>query len=431
MTDVPNQYRTHPGAYLQWHEDARFGCTICHRGQGAATNFADAKAEDRHWDYPLLPLDLTQSSCGICHTPAEVAQRGGEVYARGAALFVSKGCRSCHKLDGLGGSLGPALDNEGLKVRGQLPFGHVQGPHTLAQWLIEHFDDPRQVVAGSQMPTPGLSRDERTALTAFLLSLQQRDLPKSYLSPLKHLALYRVQHPEPRSGDQLYADLCQSCHDTGIYGRYDKFFARFIPAIRGETYQRIAEPAYVAANIREGRAGTIMPAWGAAAGGLSEEEILRLASTLLGRELDATQTAATAPIRSHPRAARGDARRGTSLFAKQCSGCHGLSAEGRLGPSLVAPALQRYASDDFLYATIAFGRRNTAMPAFLAVAPAEGGFQEPQLDDLIAFLRRIGAPAGQDMTALSTTPSVAPRAPAAAPSAPDITAAAPAGAQTR
>ena len=134
MVKEPNPYRTHPGRYLSWHEDARFGCTVCHRGQGRATDFADAKAEDRHWDYPLLPLDLTQSACGLCHTPAEVADRGGEVYARGAALFETKGCRSCHKLNRLGGALGPALDNEGLKVKGQLPFAAIQGPHTVPEW---------------------------------------------------------------------------------------------------------------------------------------------------------------------------------------------------------------------------------------------------------------------------------------------------------
>ncbi len=51
--------RSHPGHYLEWHEVGRFGCTVCHRGQGRAMDFKDAKAEGRHWDYPLLPTELT------------------------------------------------------------------------------------------------------------------------------------------------------------------------------------------------------------------------------------------------------------------------------------------------------------------------------------------------------------------------------------
>ncbi len=258
MTDVPNPHAVHPGDYLAAHEVSRFGCTICHRGQGRAMDLDDAKAEGRHWDYPLLPVELSQSSCGLCHSAREVADRGGEVYAAGVALFEIKGCRSCHKLGGRGGNLGPALDNEGLKVSGQLPMAAVKGPHTLPEWMLEHFADPQRIVAGSRMPCPGLNRGEATALTTFLLSLQKRDLPGSYLTPERHLQIYAEAHPELASGMQLYSRYCSTCHDTGTIGRYDKFFAAFIPAIRGETFVRIADPAYVAANIRLGRMGTIM-----------------------------------------------------------------------------------------------------------------------------------------------------------------------------
>jgi mono/diheme cytochrome c family protein len=388
MAEEPNPYRTHPGAYLTAHEDARFGCTICHRGQGRATDFEDAKAEDRHWDYPLLPLDLTQSACGICHTPTEVRDAGGEIYARGAQLFEAKGCRSCHRLSGLGGALGPALDNEGLKVKGQLPFANVRGPHTVPQWLEEHFDDPQGIVAGSQMPTPGLSRAERAALTTFVLSLQQRDLPGSYLSPEKHLEIYRRSHPEPRTGAQLYSELCSTCHDTGTYGRWDKFFGRFVPAVRGESFRANADPSFVAANIREGRQGTIMPAWGAAAGGLSETDIAALVGFLLDRPVLADELS-TEPVAPGARSARGRADRGQLQFLAQCSSCHGPTGEGKLGPALNVPVLATRVTDEFLFRTIADGRTNTAMPAFLA--PVRGGFAEQDIDDLVAYLRTLGS----------------------------------------
>jgi mono/diheme cytochrome c family protein len=46
-------------------------------------------------------------------------------------------------------------------------------------------------------------------------------------------------------------------------------------------------------------------------------------------------------------------------------------------------------TDEFLFRTIADGRTNTAMPAFLA--PVRGGFAEQDIDDLVAYLRTLGS----------------------------------------
>ncbi|MFH1279232.1 MAG: c-type cytochrome [Candidatus Eisenbacteria bacterium] len=384
MTGVPAPYAAHPGDYLREHEIERFGCTICHRGQGRAMDFEQAKSEKHHWDYPLLPTVYAQSSCGVCHSPEEVAVRGGDWYAAGAAQFEEKGCRSCHKLGGRGGNLGPELDNEGLKVRGQLPMARVEGPKTLPEWLAEHFRDPGGIVAGSRMPSPGLSPDENRALTTFMLSLQDRDLPSSYLTPERHLEVYRNARPPERTGEDLYRTFCSHCHDTGRSGRFDKFFGIFIPAIRGESYRSTVSPAYLAANIREGRPGKIMPGWSPASGGLSEEEIRRVAVYLLGREVSPDEWNDPKPSP----APKGDAERGRRLFAKNCSGCHGADGAGRVGPSLDTAVFRRYAGDPFLFRTIAEGRRNTAMPAFLG--PVAGGLGEGDVNDLIAFLRTLG-----------------------------------------
>lgn len=399
MAAETNPHATHPGQYLQWHEVNRFGCTLCHRGQGRAMDFGEAKSEREHWDYPLLPLELSQSSCGICHSAREVAERGGEVYAAGAALFEAKGCRSCHKLGDRGGSLGPVLDNEGLKVRGNLPMTFIRGPHTVPQWLLEHFDDPQRIVSGSQMPTPGLSRTESIALTTYLLSQQKRDLPGSYLTAERHLALYAEANPQPLTGAQLYGRFCATCHDTGNSGRFDKFFARFIPAIRGETYRAVSDPAYVAANIRQGRQGTIMPAWGLGAGGLSENDILLLTSYILDREVGPEEIAPRLRALALAGPAVGDAGRGAAIFLRNCSGCHGGNGAGRVAPSLNSPVFLATATDSYLYTTIAGGRRNTAMPAFRS----KTGLTDEAIFDLIRFLRTLGAPAAPKTTPQNPT----------------------------
>ena len=390
MVDQPQPFRTHSGDYLLDHPPDKFGCTICHRGQGRALVFEEAKAVGHHWDYPLLPTELTQSACGLCHTADAVAERGGGKYALGRELFHAKGCLACHKLSGRGGNMGPELDSEGLKVKGQLPMAQIGGPHTLPQWQIEHFINPQKIVHNSQMKPPQLSGEEIEALTIYMLSLQERDLPRSYLSPTKHLEYYKAANPDPRSGEALYRQFCSLCHDTGRFSRYDKFYGQFFPAVRGSTFIRIASPQFIDENIRRGRPGTLMPAWGADAGGLSEEEIVLIREYLLETTAEPSATSPRAVLETSQALdyrAAGNAESGGAIFTRHCVGCHGPGASGKLAPSLVNPVFQETATDGFLFATIAHGRRDTAMPAFFS---DQGGFTASQIEDVVTFLRSLG-----------------------------------------
>ncbi len=385
MVDVSQPYKVHPGEMLSIHPPERFGCTVCHRGQGAAVTFAEAKAEDYFWDYPLLPKELTESSCGLCHTPTELDGRGASTLAAGAQLFENKGCRGCHQLGGRGGSIGPALDNEGLKIKHQLPMAAVDGLHTVPQWVIEHFRDPQKIVAGSQMKTPGLNHDEILALTTFMLAQQQRDLPRSYLSPAYHAALSLKDRPTDLNGESLYNRFCETCHGSGEIGRYDKFYKKFMPAIRSAAFLAVADSAYLANTINDGRPGTLMPGWSEDKGGLAEVEIARIIQFL--RERSASTTVMPLPI-SLSRLESGHPEQGRLLYSQLCVGCHAPGGIGDLAPALANPSFQKYAPAEFMYRTIAFGRRNTAMPAFRA--PSAGGLDDQAIIDLVAYLRTMG-----------------------------------------
>ena len=72
MADQPQPYTTHPGEYLGIHDPAKFGCTVCHQGQGRATIGADAHGEVPHWDFPRLPSAYVRSSCTKCHIEADL-----------------------------------------------------------------------------------------------------------------------------------------------------------------------------------------------------------------------------------------------------------------------------------------------------------------------------------------------------------------------
>lgn len=376
MTDVPQPFRVHPGDVLQHHPVDRFGCTVCHHGQGAATNFRDAKAEDAFWDYPLLTAELTQSSCLACHDAKALPAERVPLLLEGMRLYGEKSCGSCHQIGGRGGTRGPALDNVGAKTRHQLTMANLQPPYTTWRWHQAHFRDPAGVVPGSQMKNPTVTEREALALTVYMLALWNRDVPESYVAPDKVAQKFHLLNPQPQPAQDLYRQYCFSCHGDGAYGRWDKTFKRFIPAIRGASLADSASPQYLESNIALGRPGTEMPGWDEHGGGLLPEEIAALVAYLRAGARMAMRGASLAP---------GDPERGSILFSQNCAGCHGPAGLHGIAPELANPTFQRSASDAFIVTTIRNGRRGTAMPAFQR--PGAAGLTDREIADLLAYLR--------------------------------------------
>lgn len=160
--------RSHAGRYTIDHSPERFGCTVCHGGQGRATRLPAAHGRVPHWREPLLDRDLMGGRCALCHRGAVVP---GEPYAtRGRGLFQEAGCHGCHDVEGLSAArIGPSLADLGSKV----------GRTWLANWLR----NPKGYLPRTRMPNFLLSEREIADLSAFLLSprrpgaLQARDTP--------------------------------------------------------------------------------------------------------------------------------------------------------------------------------------------------------------------------------------------------------------
>jgi mono/diheme cytochrome c family protein len=116
------------------HPMEKFGCTICHQGQGSATDFvnaahtpADAEQEEEwhkeygwthshFWDFPMLSSRFTESSCLKCHHEVtDLIRYGSKVEApkllRGYELVRENGCFGCHEIAGVksGRAVGPDL----------------------------------------------------------------------------------------------------------------------------------------------------------------------------------------------------------------------------------------------------------------------------------------------------------------------------------
>jgi mono/diheme cytochrome c family protein len=162
-----------PLSYHPLHEQhpfERFGCTICHRGQGRATTTVDAHGNVPHWDEPMLPMQYIQASCGQCHEAAD--NPAAPELAQGEQVFENSGCRGCHKLGGTGGIIGPELDKVGAR----------RSP----EWLKKHFIAPASATPGSIMPPQNFSETNLEAIVLFMLS-QTGESASGYYSSMKVL----------------------------------------------------------------------------------------------------------------------------------------------------------------------------------------------------------------------------------------------------
>ncbi len=194
MKDAPEPFRYHAG--LGPHVPSKFGCTICHGGQGLATTEKDAHGKVAFWETPLLAREYIRASCGRCHKEGDVP--GVPELTEGRQLFESRGCHGCHKLNGVGGSIGPDLSEEGASRRSP-------------EWLVHHFLAPSQVSAGSVMPDYHFTKEQARSLTYYMLSLTNQDMG-TYYSSLRLI-------PSAGFGRELFIQKdCIVCHGIGGVG---------------------------------------------------------------------------------------------------------------------------------------------------------------------------------------------------------------------
>ncbi len=138
---LPHPYTTHPRldlyvGSLSPHKVADFACTICHDGQGSATDFKWASHspnsererqdwardhdwfDNHHWIYPMSPKRFIESTCLKCHhdvSELEPSQQFPEPPAprlmKGYHLLRKYGCYGCHEINGYdsGTRIGPDM----------------------------------------------------------------------------------------------------------------------------------------------------------------------------------------------------------------------------------------------------------------------------------------------------------------------------------
>jgi cbb3-type cytochrome oxidase cytochrome c subunit len=222
MAGAPEPFREH-SRLLQSHPPARYGCTVCHGGEGRAVTLAEAHGQAPGQQSQLLPPALMQSACYGCHAAGGPPTVEADTVAEGIKLANQLACIRCHQFGGAGGSVGPDLST----IASQR--GWVE--------LYAHLLDPSATVPGSTMPDFGLSREQATALTAFLLTQRA---PRERVRDVDYLAMAQppdssaegsataasatAPSPPPLlaaaySGAVLFDGLqCRTCHQVGLRG---------------------------------------------------------------------------------------------------------------------------------------------------------------------------------------------------------------------
>ena len=298
--NAPQPFRSHPD--IGSHDFEKFGCTICHGGQGLATPLQDAHGPVENWNQALYQQAFMENSCGLCH--GETIQEQAPVLAKGRSIFKDYGCRGCHLVRGKERIMvGPPLDRMSQRVK----------PDWLYRWIL----NPRGYLPKAKMPDPKFSPQQAADVAALLFQGGK---------PLE----VQVGKSTAEAKKMFLDSRCVSCHSVEGKGgtlapELSKISSKMVP-------ERLI---LVIKNPHELWPASQMPIYG-----FSDQEIHKMADFMLGEytdlELNESQAAAQVLM-----VQGGNKLRGKELIEKQgCTGCHtkieGVKDRGEIGLELTA-----------------------------------------------------------------------------------------------
>lgn len=340
MASAPAPFGSHPRTPHTPGDFQRFGCVVCHRGQGRATDRAEAHGEAADWDSPLLPIRYTEASCGRCHLGESVPE--ASLLSAGRSLMSRAGCFGCHKLEGREGFRSQAPDLDGLSRK------------TSVEWLRAWLAAPRRLRSRTLMPDFHLGEAEADSLAAYL-----------WAQPASPASAAAWPAAEPPPGDAVRGRIlfgesrCISCHT--IEGRGNGS-APELAGIASEVNRRwlvvfLSDPHVVQPD-------TPMPRYD-----FTPKDVLDLSQYMMEELIDpeAPPPAPGAPYKPASRAIEA----GEKLYKKYgCGGCHKIA--GRTDVAPIGPELTGIG--DKPAALLDFGARadlSRRLPDWLAAKVAD------------------------------------------------------------
>jgi mono/diheme cytochrome c family protein len=188
---------------LAVHEPEKFGCSICHSGQG----FAASSAKDAHGELefvltPLLRGEFAQSSCVKCHKQ-ETELPGAPTLNEGRRLVVEYGCIGCHTF----AQLTPEEANRQVAP----DLGEIRKKLISPEWLVNWIEEPKKFRPTTKMPHFSLTREQAAQVASYLWQNAEKssqDAPPAATFPANQI----------QAGDVLVENVgCFACH-----AMYDK-----------------------------------------------------------------------------------------------------------------------------------------------------------------------------------------------------------------
>ncbi len=305
LKNAPEPYRTHPQMF---HDTEEFGCTICHEGQGAATEYMESIGKGKYWDRPILPRAFMEASCAKCHKEQEVP--GAPVLNLGRKLIRESNCLGCHKIEGYVKQWVPVLNGVGSKVN--------------RAWLVNWLKNPAGYAPKTRMPDFMLSNDETNTLADFLLSFKEFPAPLDPIPARLASATEAAKAKLVELGSTRFREArCISCHPINGKGGY-------VATDLGKIASK-ADPRWLynyIKNPKRFQPGVPMPRYR-----FSEDELLGIVAYMQSEfvDYDMEQPPAHTPD-------PGFFEKGRALFNKySCGGCHELGGIGRA--EVMAPEL--------------------------------------------------------------------------------------------
>jgi mono/diheme cytochrome c family protein len=336
MDGAKNPFKVHPGKLLASHPFQEVGCTICHQGQGLATNVADAHGDDPHWDKPLLTGHFVQAACTKCHHEDDIPE--APVLTRGKHLLHELGCVGCHRT-------GEGTDDEKVGPRLAVIGSKVSRPW-LNKWLI----NPKNDLPQGKMPQFQLRPRAANALAAYLATFRDKSIDAS---------------PDPEgdhdAGAAIFRRLqCITCHVTREDARGNPVGGTLGPDLR-KVGNKVSK-RWLMAFFQDPHAfypNTKMPRFY-----LDDQEAADLAAYAAEEWVDYDLLDAEKQEPKIPPDSPALVEQGKNLFDElACSGCHDLTGEKskQAGPDLTfegskavhdldfGEAQVRHTIPDFLY----------------------------------------------------------------------------------
>lgn len=364
------------------HDPAEYGCTVCHGGQGLATERDDAHGDVHFWPEPMLDKSMSYAGCGTCHVALRIPEQSQLTAA--TLAFERLDCYACHRVDGKGGTVRPdqgGMEGPDLSRTGLASYD--------ADWYRKHVEKAKAAAGGPWK-------------TAF------REVAEADLPLVSVFLRTRVGAPQLVAAKSVFLSAgCYGCHKlSGVGGDDGPDLTRagfkdpgqvsfeHVPG-KGNLRNWLAEHFRSPASVVVGSQMPPSP--------LSEKEIEQLTFFTLSLRRKELRDAYLPKdrVQAAKFGQREFADDGATLYGAFCAGCHGADGQGRRLPGLVSfpsianPDFLAIAPDRLLAMTIEHGRPGRRMPGWLK----PDGLRAEEVKTVAAHVRTLGGVASMETDA--------------------------------